>query len=67
LPSEEVRNGFERVRVTFHIQGDAPPEKLRQLVERAQQRSAVFDIVSHGLPVAVAATIEESSLNVAAA
>jgi len=63
--SDEVRNGFERVRVTFSIQGDASPEKLRQLVERAQQRSAVFDIVSHGVPVTVSAivrgTTEESS------
>jgi uncharacterized OsmC-like protein len=63
--SDEVRNGFERVRVTFSVQGDASPDKLRQLVERAQQRSAVFDIVSHGVPVTVSAivrgTTEESS------
>jgi uncharacterized OsmC-like protein len=55
--SDEVRNGFERVRVTFNVQGDASPEKLRQLVERAQQRSAVFDIVSHGVPVTVRAVV----------
>ena len=58
--SDEVRNGFERVRVTFHVQGDATPEKLRQLVERAQQRSAVFDIVSHGVPVTVQASVRET-------
>jgi uncharacterized OsmC-like protein len=55
--SDEVRNGFERVRVTFTVQGDGSPEKLRQLVERAQQRSAVFDIVSHGVPVTVSAIV----------
>jgi uncharacterized OsmC-like protein len=58
-----VRNGFERIRVTFNIEGDAPPEKLRELVERAQQRSAVFDMVSHGVPVSVAAIAGESTGN----
>ena len=27
--SNEVRNGYERIRVTFDIKGDAPAEKLR--------------------------------------
>ena len=31
--------------------GDAPEEKLREVVERAQQRSAVFDMVTNGVPV----------------
>jgi uncharacterized OsmC-like protein len=53
--SDEVRNGFEGVRVTFNVQGDASPEKLRELVQRAQSRSAVFDIVSRGVPVSVVA------------
>jgi uncharacterized OsmC-like protein len=56
--SDEVRNGFERVRVTFHVDGDASPTRLRQLVERAQQRSAVFDMVTHGMPVAVDAIVQ---------
>jgi uncharacterized OsmC-like protein len=56
--SDEVRNGFERVRVTFSVAGDATPERLRALVEQAQRRSAVFDIVSHGVPVSVTANTE---------
>ncbi|HEY7075366.1 MAG TPA: OsmC family protein [Solirubrobacteraceae bacterium] len=52
--SDEVRNGFTRIRVTFEVKGDAPAEKLREVVERAQARSAVFDMVSHGVPVEVA-------------
>jgi uncharacterized OsmC-like protein len=40
--------------VTFEVKGDAPAEKLREVVERAQARSAVFDMVSHGVPVEVA-------------
>jgi uncharacterized OsmC-like protein len=55
--SDEYRNGFEQIRVSFRIAGDAPEEKLREIVERAQQRSAVFDMVSHGVPVTVDAEI----------
>jgi uncharacterized OsmC-like protein len=53
--SDEVRNGFDQLRVTFRVEGDASPDELSKLVQRAQQRSAVFDIVSHGVPVSVAA------------
>ena len=48
--SDDVRNGFEQIRVTFSIEGDAPEEKLREVLERATARSAVFDMISHGVP-----------------
>ena len=51
--SDEVRNGFSRIRVSFTVKGDAPPEKLREVVERAKARSAVFDMVTNGVPVTV--------------
>ena len=51
--SDEVRNGFERIRVSFTVRGDATPEKLREVVARAQARSAVFDMVSNGVPVEI--------------
>jgi uncharacterized OsmC-like protein len=51
--SDKVRNGYERLKVTFDIAGDAPPEKLRQIVEQARARSAVFDILTNRTPVAV--------------
>jgi uncharacterized OsmC-like protein len=51
--SEDYRNGFERIRVFFRVAGNAPEEKLREVVARAQQRSAVFDIVTNGVPVTV--------------
>ena len=53
--SDEVRNGFESIRVTFKVEGDAPAEKLQEVVGRAQQRSAVFDMVTNGVPVSVEA------------
>src|SRR5919205_1286179 len=51
--SDSVRNGFSAIRVTFSIEGDAPEEKLREVLERAQDRSAVFDMVSNGVPTTV--------------
>ena len=51
--SDEPRNGFECVGVWFRVTGDAPEEKLREVVERAQQRSAVYDMVTNGVPVHV--------------
>jgi uncharacterized OsmC-like protein len=52
--SGEVRNGFRAIRVGFKVEGDAPAEKLRQIVEQSRARSAVFDILTNGVPVAVA-------------
>ena len=48
-----VRNGFERIRVSFRVAGNAPQEKLREVVERARKRSAVYDMVTNGVPVAI--------------
>jgi uncharacterized OsmC-like protein len=50
---DEPRNGFERIGVSFRVTGDAPEEKLRDVVERARKRSAVYDMVTNGLPVVV--------------
>ncbi len=51
--SDEVRNGFSAVRVSFKVAGDAPPETLKAIVAQAQARSAVFDIMTNGLPVSI--------------
>jgi uncharacterized OsmC-like protein len=51
--SDEYRNGFEHIRVSFRVKGDASDEKLREVVERAQRRSAVYDMVTNGVPVTV--------------
>jgi uncharacterized OsmC-like protein len=48
-----VRNGYERIRISVTIAGDAPPEKLRQIVEQSRARSAVFDVLTNGVPVDV--------------
>ena len=51
--SDEVRNGYENIRVTFKIKADATEEQLEELVQLARERSPVFDIVSHPVPVSV--------------
>jgi uncharacterized OsmC-like protein len=48
-----VPNRFSEIRVTFTVEGDAPAEKLREVVRRATDRSAVFDSVTSGVPVIV--------------
>ena len=53
---DEPRNGFERIGVSFRVTGNAPAEKLREVVERARKRSAVYDMVTNGVPVAVEVT-----------
>jgi uncharacterized OsmC-like protein len=55
---DELRNGFERITVSFRVTGNAPAEKLREVVQRAAARSAVYDMVTQGVPVAVEVTTD---------
>jgi uncharacterized OsmC-like protein len=48
-----VRNGYEQVRIVFTIRGDAPPDVLRRIVEQSTARSAVYDVITNGVPVAI--------------
>jgi uncharacterized OsmC-like protein len=50
--SNEVRNGFQQIKVSFKLRGD-DPEALREVLEQSRKRSAVFDIVTNGVPVAI--------------
>ena len=51
--NDEVRNGFQEIRIDFKVEGDAPREKLDQLVEQSKARSAVYDILTNTTPVQV--------------
>ena len=55
---DEPRNGFERIGVSFRVTGNASEDKLREVVERAKKRSAVYDMVTNGVPVAVDVTTD---------
>ena len=50
--SDEVRNGFEQIRVAFTVRGD-DADKLKEVVEQSRQRSAVFDVITNGVPVSI--------------
>jgi len=50
--SEGVRNGYQQIKIDFTIRGD-DPEKLRSVVEQSRRRSAVFDVLTNGVPVSI--------------
>jgi uncharacterized OsmC-like protein len=49
----EVRNGYQQITVRFTVSSDAPADKLRELVEQSRARSAVFDVITNGVPVTI--------------
>jgi uncharacterized OsmC-like protein len=49
---DDVRNGYQGIRVSFVLRGD-DPEKLRSVVEQSRRRSAVYDVVTSGVPVSI--------------
>ena len=51
--AKDVRNGYKGIRASFSIKGDAPPEKLQEIVEQSRARSAVFDVLTNGVPVSM--------------
>jgi uncharacterized OsmC-like protein len=51
--NDQVRNGYQQVTVDFVIKGDAPAEKLTELVEQSKNRSAVYDVITNSVPVAL--------------
>jgi uncharacterized OsmC-like protein len=53
LSDGTVRNGYQQIRVIFHIEGDADDEKLRGLVEQSRQRSAVYDVLTNPTAVVI--------------
>jgi len=49
--SDDVRRGFQNIRVLFDIDADCDEAKKQELVAMGQAYSPVFDIVSNGVPV----------------
>jgi uncharacterized OsmC-like protein len=49
----EVRNGCQQITVRFTIKGDAPAERLRELLEQSRARSAVYDVITNQVPVTI--------------
>jgi uncharacterized OsmC-like protein len=51
--SKEVRDGYQGIKVSFQMDGDASPEQLEEIVMQSRARSAVFDVITSGVPVSV--------------
>ncbi|ROO85881.1 putative OsmC-like protein [Actinocorallia herbida] len=53
LGDTDVRNGYNDIKVTFHIDADATPQEIEALVAQSQKRSAVFDALTNPTDVTV--------------
>ena len=51
--NDSVRNGYQGIKVSFKVKGNAPAEKLAALVAQSKARSAVYDVLTKGVPVNV--------------
>jgi len=49
----DVRNGYNDIKVTFHIDADASREDIEALVAQSQKRSAVYDALTNPTNVTV--------------
>jgi len=52
---QNVRNGCQGIRVNFKIKADVPDEQLREIGQLGPRHSPVFDSLTNGVPVVVAA------------
>lgn len=53
LGDDDVRNGYNDIKVTFDIDADASREDIEALVAQSQKRSAVFDALTNPTEVTV--------------
>jgi uncharacterized OsmC-like protein len=49
----DVRNGYDDIKVTFHIDADAPKKEIEAIVAQSQKRSAVYDALTNPTNVTV--------------
>jgi uncharacterized OsmC-like protein len=51
--SDEVRPGYEGVRLSYRVKSDAPREKIEELCNYVQKTSPVLDIIRNPVPVII--------------
>src|SRR5215510_914928 len=49
----DVRNGYDDIKITFHIDADASKKEIEALVAQSQKRSAVYDVLTNPVNVTV--------------
>jgi len=51
--SENIRPGYENIKLTYKVKADAPEEKLTELCEYVQKTSPVLDIIRNPVNVSI--------------
>jgi uncharacterized OsmC-like protein len=51
--SDQVRPGYENIRLSYRVKSDAPREKIEALCDYVQKTSPVLDIVRNPVPVTI--------------
>ena len=50
---ENVRSGYDNIKVTFKVKGDLSDEQLEELIQIAKARSPVYDMLSNPVAISV--------------
>ncbi len=64
--SEEIRPGYQNIRISCNVKCDAPRETVEELWEYVQRTSPVMDIVRNGVPVHIAMEKENETVKMQA-
>jgi len=51
--SDQVRPGYQNIRLSYRVKSDAPRQKLEALCEYVQKTSPVLDIIRNPVPVGI--------------
>jgi uncharacterized OsmC-like protein len=51
--SDQVRPGYQNIRLSYRVKSDAPREKIIALCDYVQKTSPVLDIIRNPVPVTV--------------
>ena len=51
--TNDVRPGYQEIRVKFHVKSDAPRAKIQELLKLTERRSPVSDSLRHGVPIQI--------------
>jgi uncharacterized OsmC-like protein len=51
--SDQIRPGYENIRLSYRVKSDAPREKIVALCEYVQKTSPVLDIIRNPVPVSI--------------
>ena len=60
LGADQVRNGYQTIRVHFEIDADADETTVRELLEQSRRRSAVYDVLTNGTRVDIDVAVTAS-------